>query len=104
MPADTPRWPDELPVNMTEAEYRALAEDISRSVEIVHGHIIKCESVAPPLYLVVLLDATYDITEIREFHLDAAASTYRLHAIHRSVLDLEQPVRLTLPISELVIT
>jgi hypothetical protein len=25
-----------------------------------------------------------------------------LHAIHRSVLDLEQPVRLTLPISELV--
>jgi Uma2 family endonuclease len=195
MPANTPRWPDELPVNMTEAEYRALAEDISRSVEIVHGHIIKCESPAPAhnriarrlsfalesarspadpcltietavdvvlwrvprftfrrpdvvvhecrddpagkptaqetilvaevaspgtaredlldkraqyaaagiaLYLVVLLDATYDITEIREFHLDAAASTYRLHAIHRSVLDLEQPVRLTLPISELV--
>jgi hypothetical protein len=30
-------------VNMAEAEYRALAEDISRSVEIVHGHIIKCE-------------------------------------------------------------
>jgi len=28
---------------MAEAEYRALAEDISRSVEIVHGHIIKCE-------------------------------------------------------------
>jgi hypothetical protein len=74
MPANTPRWPDELPVNMTEADYRAL------------------------------LDATYDITEIREFHLDAAASTYRLHAIHRSVLDLEQPVRLTPPVSELVTT
>jgi hypothetical protein len=74
MPANTPRWPDELPVNMTEADYRAL------------------------------LDATYDITEIREFHLDAAASTYRLHAIHRPVLDLEQPVRLTLPVSELVTT
>jgi hypothetical protein len=70
----------------------------------VHGHIIKCESSAPPLYLVVLLDETYDITEIREFHLDAAASAYRLHAIHRSVLDLEQPVRPTLPISELVTT
>jgi Uma2 family endonuclease len=54
------------------------------------------------LYLVVLLDETYDITEIREFHLDAAALTYRLHAAHRLVLDLEQPVRLTLPISELV--
>lgn len=82
---------------MTEAEYRALAEDISRSVEIVHGHVIRRESPAPPLYLVVLLDETYDITEIREFHLDAAASAYRLH-------DLEQPVRPTLPISELVTT
>jgi hypothetical protein len=29
---------------MTEADYRALAEDISRSAEIVHGHIIKRES------------------------------------------------------------
>jgi Uma2 family endonuclease len=195
MPANGPRWPDELPENMTEAEYRALAEDISRSVEIVHGHVIKCESPVPPhnriarrlcfalesarspsdpcltietavdvvlwrvprftlrrpdvvvyecrddparkptaqetvlvvevatpgtaledlldkrtqyaasgiaLYLVVLLDETYDITEIREFHLDAAAAAYRLHAVHRSVLDLEQPVRLTLPIAELV--
>jgi hypothetical protein len=54
------------------------------------------------LYLVVLLDETYAVTEIREFHLDAAASAYRLHAIHRSVLDLEQPVRLALPITELV--
>lgn len=56
-----------------------------------------------PLYLVVLLDEKYDITEIREFHLDAAAAAYRLHAVHRSVLDLEQPVRLTLPISDLLI-
>jgi len=55
-----------------------------------------------PVYLVVLLDEKYDIAEIREFHLDAATATYRLHAVHRSVLDLEQPVRLTLPISELV--
>jgi hypothetical protein len=42
MPANGPRWPDELPENMAEAEYRALAEDISRSVEIAHGHVIKC--------------------------------------------------------------
>ena len=55
-----------------------------------------------PLYLVVVLDDEYDIGEIREFHLDAAASTYRLHAVHRSVLDLEQPVRLALPISDLL--
>ena len=195
MPGSNPRWPDDLPENMTEAEYRALAGDISCSVEIVHGHVIKCESAAPAhnriarrlsfalesarspsgpcltietavdvvlwrsprftlrrpdvvvyecrddparkstaqetvlvvevaspgtaredlldkraqyaaagiaLYLVVLLDETCDITEIREFHLDAAASAYRLHAIHRSVLDLEQPVRLTLPIAELI--
>jgi Uma2 family endonuclease len=55
-----------------------------------------------PLYLVVILDEKYDIWEIREFHLDAATSVYRPYAVHRSVLDLEQPVRLTLPISELI--
>jgi Uma2 family endonuclease len=55
-----------------------------------------------PVYLVVLLDEKYDIDEIREFHLDAATTTYRLHAVHRSVLDLEQPIRLTDPISDLV--
>jgi Uma2 family endonuclease len=54
-----------------------------------------------PMYLVVLLDGN-DIGEIREFHLDAAAASYRLHAVHTSVLDLEQPIRLTLPISNLV--
>lgn len=195
MPMSSPRWFDELPEYMTEAEYRDLSEEISRTVEIVHGHVIKCESPNPlhnliarrlsvalesarspagpclrvetdvdvvlwrvprftfrrpdvviynclddltrrptaqdtvlvvevtspttaredlvdkkaqyatagiPLYLVVVLDDKYDIWEIREFHLDAASDNYRLHAIHRSVLDLEQPVRLTLPISDLV--
>jgi len=43
-----------------------------------------------------------EVTLIVKFHLDAATATYRLHAVHRSVLDLEQPVRLTLPLSELV--
>jgi hypothetical protein len=33
---------------MTEADYRALTEDTSRSVEIVHGHAIKRESPVPP--------------------------------------------------------
>jgi len=55
-----------------------------------------------PLYLVIVLDESFDIADIREFHLDAATSTYRLHAVHRSVLDLEQPVRLSVPISDLV--
>jgi Uma2 family endonuclease len=180
---------------VTEAEYRVLPEEISRTIEIVHGHVIKCESPTPrhnriarrlanaleasrspagprltvetdvdvvlwrvprftfrrpdvvvyrciddpgqkpaaedtvlvievtspttaredlvdkkaqyatagiPLYLVVLLDEKYDIWEIREFHLDAAAAAYRLHAVHGTVLELEQPVRLTLPISDLV--
>jgi Uma2 family endonuclease len=191
-----PGWFDELPESMTEAEYRDLPEDIARTVEVVYGHVIKCESPTPrhnriarrmanalesarspadpcltvetdidvvlwrvprftfrrpdvivyeciddatrrptaqetvlvaevtapttakedlldkkaqyaasgiPLYLVIVLDEKYDIWEIREFHLDAAAGAYRLHAVHRSVLDLEQPVRrLTLPISDLV--
>ncbi len=55
-----------------------------------------------PLYLVVVLDERYDIAEIREFHLDAAAAAYRLFAVHRSVLELEEPVRLSEPIASLV--
>jgi Uma2 family endonuclease len=195
MPMSSPGWFDDLPEYLTEVDYRDLPEEISRTVEIVHGHIIKCESPTPrhnriarrlanaleasrspagpgltvetdvdvvlwrvprfnfrrpdvavykciddptrkptaqdavlvievtspttaredlvdkkaqyatagiPLYLVVVLDEKYDIWEIREFHLDAAAATYRLHAVHRSVLELEQPIRVTLPISDLV--
>jgi Uma2 family endonuclease len=60
-------------------------------------------AVGIPLYLVVILDESHEIANIREFHLDAAASVYRLHAVHRSVLDLEEPVRLKLPIADLII-
>ncbi len=49
-----------------------------------------------------MLDDKYDIWEIREFHLDAAADAYRLHSVPASVLELEHPVRLTVPIAELV--
>jgi Uma2 family endonuclease len=195
IPMSRPGWFDELPESMSEAEYRELPEDIARTIEVVYGHVLKCESPAPrhnriarrlsfalesarsssgpcltvetdvdvvlwrvprftfrrpdvvvyeciddptrkptaqetvmvaevtspstaqedlldkkaqyasagiPLYLVIVLDEKYDVWEIREFHLDAATAAYRLHAVHRSVLDLEQPVRLTLPISDLV--
>lgn len=195
IPMSGPGWLDELPESMTEAEYRRLPEEISSTIEIVHGHIIKCESPTPrhnriarrlsfalesarapgdpclmvetdidivlwrvpkftfrrpdvvvykciddpskkptaqdtvvvaevtspstaredlfdkkaqyaaagiPVYLVVLLDEKYDVVEIREFHLDAARDAYRLDTVHRSVLDLEGPVRLKLPISDLV--
>jgi Uma2 family endonuclease len=195
MPMTSPGWFDDLPEYLTEADYRDLPEEISRTIEIVHGHVIKCESPVPrrnriarrlanalegarspagpcltvetdvdvvlwrvprftfrrpdvavynciddparrptahdtvlvievtspttaredlvdkraqyatagiPLYLVVVLDEKYDIWEIREFHLDAAAAAYRLHAVHSSVLELEQPVRLLLPIADLV--
>jgi len=33
---------------MTEADYRVLPEEISRFVEVVHGHVIKCEPPVPP--------------------------------------------------------
>lgn len=195
MPMRGPLWFDDFPENVTEAEYRALPEEMSRAIEIVHGHVIKCESPSPrhnriarrlanalevarspagpcltvdadvdvvlwrlprftfrrpdvavyhylddpagrpaasdtvlivevtspttasedlidkkaqyatagiPLYLVVVLDEKYDIAEIREFHLDAAAAEYRLHAVHSSALELQQPVRLSLPIAALV--
>jgi Uma2 family endonuclease len=196
MPVNSPEWFDDFPVFVTEAEYRELDEKIARTIEIVHGHVIRCESPAPrhnriarrlanaletarspsgpcltvetdvdvvlwrvprftfrrpdvavyrciddptrrpaaedtvlvvevtspttaredlvdkkaqyatagiPLYLVVVLDEKYDIWEIREFHLDAAAGEYRLYTIHSSVLELEQPIRLTLPLADLVI-
>ena len=126
----SPGWFNDLPEYMTEAEYRDLSEEISRAIEIVHDPtrrpsaqetVLVVEVTSPttaredlgdkraqyatagiPLYLVVVLDEKYDIWEIREFHLDAAAAAYRLHAVHRSVLELEQPVRLTLPIADLV--
>jgi Uma2 family endonuclease len=191
-----PGWFDDFPEYLTEADYRDLPEEIARTIEIVHGHLIKCESPTPrhnriarrlanaleasrspagpclavetdvdvilwrvprftfrrpdvvvvykciddptrkptaqdavlvvevtspttatedlvdkraqyatagiPLYLVVVLDDKYDIWEIREFHLDAAAAAYRLYSVHSSVLELEQPIRLTVPISDLV--
>ena len=189
-------WYDELPEFITEEQYRALNEDISRSIEVIFGHVIKCESPTPrhnriarrlanalesarlpagpcltvetdvdvvlwrvprftfrrpdvivyrciddparkptahevvlvvevsspttaredlldkktqyaaagiPVYLVVVLDEKHDIADIREFHLDAATEAYRLHSVHWSVLDLEQPVRLMLPIADLVV-
>ena len=195
MPMSSPGWFDDFPEYLTEADYRDLSEEISRTIEVVHGHIIKCESPTPrhnriarrlanalealrspagpcltvetdvdvvlwriprftfrrldvavyrciddptrkpaaqdtvlvievtspttaredlvdkkaqyatagiPLYLVVVLDEKFEIWEIREFHLDAAAAAYRLYAVHTSVLELEQPIRLTLPISDLV--
>jgi Uma2 family endonuclease len=195
LPMPSKEWYDELPEFITEEQYRALNEETSRTIEVVFGHVIKCESPSPrhnriarrlanalesarspagpcltvetdvdvvlwrvprftfrrpdvvvykclddpagkptaseavlvvevtspttaqedlvdkraqyaaagiPHYLVVVLDDKHDIADIREFHLDAATAAYRLHTVHWSVLDLEQPVRLALPIAELV--
>jgi Uma2 family endonuclease len=44
---DRPTWLDDLPESMTEAEYRELPQEISRTIEIVHEHVIKCESPVP---------------------------------------------------------
>jgi len=196
MPMGSKEWYDEMPEFITEAEYHDLSEDISRTIEVVYGHVIKCESPTPrhkriarrlanaleaaqqpngpcltietdvdvvlwriprftfrrpdvvvytciddpgrkptaqetvmvvevtspttaqqdlldnrtqyaaagiPLYLVVVVDEKHDISDIREFHLDAVTSAYRLHTVHWSILDLEQPFRLTLPIADLII-
>jgi Uma2 family endonuclease len=40
-PADWYRW---LPEQITAEEYAALPEDFSRSIEVIDGHIVKCES------------------------------------------------------------
>lgn len=38
---------DHLPHEMTEEEYRRLPEDVARGIEVVHGHVIVCESPTP---------------------------------------------------------
>ncbi len=38
---------DSLPHEMTEEQYRRLPEVIARGIEVVHGHVIVCESPSP---------------------------------------------------------
>lgn len=38
---------DSLPHEMTEEQYRQLPEDVAREIEVVHGHVIVCESPTP---------------------------------------------------------
>ncbi|MEV0293178.1 Uma2 family endonuclease [Nocardia sp. NPDC050710] len=43
----TTQLSDHLPHEMTEEQYRRLPEDIAREIEVVHGHVIVCESPVP---------------------------------------------------------
>lgn len=43
----TSEWYDVYPETITEAEYEALPENVSRTIEVVYGRIIRCESPAP---------------------------------------------------------
>ncbi len=47
MPMSSPWWFDDFPQYLTEADYSGLPEEVSRTIEIVHGHLIKCESPTP---------------------------------------------------------
>ncbi|MGI8333979.1 Uma2 family endonuclease [Actinomadura scrupuli] len=38
---------DHLPHEMTEEQYRRLPEESARAIEVVHGHVIVCESPVP---------------------------------------------------------
>ncbi|MFI6291794.1 hypothetical protein ACIBEJ_09430 [Nonomuraea sp. NPDC050790] len=55
----------------------------------------------PPWYgalPVAMTEEKYEITEVREFHLDAVVSEYRLHRVHRDRLELELPLRVAVPL------
>jgi Uma2 family endonuclease len=43
----TPGWYDEFPEIVTEEQYEALPEEVCRTIEVVHGRIIRCESPTP---------------------------------------------------------
>jgi hypothetical protein len=47
MPMPSQEWYDELPEFITQEQYHALNEEISRTIEVVFGHVIKCESPTP---------------------------------------------------------
>jgi Uma2 family endonuclease len=56
-----------------------------------------------PLYLVIMLDGKYRISEVLEFRLDAHAREYRLHRLHREgVLSLEHVVLGEVVLADLV--
>ena len=42
-----PEWYDIYPEIITEPEYEALPESVSRTIEVVYGRIIRCESPVP---------------------------------------------------------
>ena len=123
MPMSSPGWFNDLPEYMTEAEYRDLSEEISRAIEIVHGHVIRCESRRPsaqsdrPATFVCARGgplprwAVLDGRNGRRRRAMARSPIHvpptgrgrlpgsRLPAARRTPLrlELEQPVRLTLP-------
>jgi Uma2 family endonuclease len=42
----TPDWYS-LPETITEDDYEALPEDVCRTIEVVYGHVIRCQSPSP---------------------------------------------------------
>lgn len=43
----TPEWYEVYPEAITEAEYEALPEGVARTIEVVYGRIVRCESPTP---------------------------------------------------------
>ena len=37
-------WYQNMPTQITAADYEALPEDFSSTIEVIDGHIVKCES------------------------------------------------------------
>jgi Uma2 family endonuclease len=77
-----------------------IAEDGDRREDLV-DKLAQYAAAGIPVYLVVILDEKFRIAAIREFHLDAATGCYRMHREHQRTLDLEHPVRLSVPVAEL---
>jgi hypothetical protein len=120
IPINSPWWLEELPESLTEAEYRSPGEEVSRTIEIVHGHVIRCESPAPQHNLVarrlsfalesarlpagpcLRVETEVDLVLWRVPRFTFRRPDVIVYAVHLSVLDLEEPVRLRLPVSDLV--
>ncbi|MBE1534892.1 Uma2 family endonuclease [Actinomadura algeriensis] len=104
------RRPDVLVYKRIPRGTRLSSADTVMAVEIVAPESIAADTIDKPagyafegipVYLVVFLDRGLYVKSIREYRLDGAVKNYRLTEVHEEELDLEDPIRVTIPFSDL---
>ncbi|GAB2866333.1 hypothetical protein GCM10022221_78500 [Actinocorallia aurea] len=83
---------DPASLQITEEQYERLPEEVARSIEVVNGMVIFCESPSGPaegsLHLVM---AEGRINSVEEYRLDRSQRNYQLAMVHREALSAALP-------------